>query len=178
MHLATKHNPNISTYYLEDGMSNGNVLNLNEKGFRMAVSVESFLGKKQKNDPKYVKYIFRLAGKKNGISYQKILPYHTCTDEDYDQFYPVQTTSKKLLGKLREDPDRGLMCIDWKSDDPELVGQFTDDDYTRLEVLLVPCNYLHIEGGYSGDSIHSECIGDLDKQIEYMGASNWIVYTN
>ena len=95
MHLATKHNPNISTYYFEDGMSNGNVLNLNERGFRMAVSVESFLGKKQKNDPKYVKYIFRLAGKKNGISYQKILPYHTCTDEDYDQFYPVQFTSEK-----------------------------------------------------------------------------------
>ena len=69
LHLATKHNPNISTYYLEDGMSNGNILNLNERGFRIAVSVESFLGKKQKNDPNYVKYIFRLAGTKNGRSY-------------------------------------------------------------------------------------------------------------
>ena len=71
------------------------------------------------------------------------------------------------------------MCLDWNDDDPfEFVGQFTDDDYTKLEVLLVPCNYLHIENNYSGDSIHSECIADLDKQIDYMGASNWIVYSN
>ena len=69
LHLATKHNPNISTYYSEDGMSNGNVLNLNERGFRIAVSMESYLGKKQLNDPKYVKYIFRLTGYKGGKSY-------------------------------------------------------------------------------------------------------------
>ena len=71
------------------------------------------------------------------------------------------------------------MCIEWNDDDPmEFVGQFSDDDYTRFEVIFVPCNYLHIEGGYDGDSIHPECIEDLDKQIEYVGASNWIVYVN
>ena len=42
-HLATKHNPNISTYFLEDGMDGGKIMNLNERGFRIAVSAESFI---------------------------------------------------------------------------------------------------------------------------------------
>ena len=70
LHLIDRHNPNISAYYLEDGMSFGEKLNANERGFRIAVSVESFLKPNdQKNDPKYVKYLFRLAGKRNGKAY-------------------------------------------------------------------------------------------------------------
>ena len=66
-------------------MSNGKVMNINERGFRIAVSVESFLKpNEQKNNPKYVKYIIRLAGKRNGKSFQRILPHHNCTDADYE----------------------------------------------------------------------------------------------
>ena len=51
-------------------MSNGKIMNVKERGFRIAVSVESFLKpNEQKNNPKYVKYIFRLAGKRNGKSF-------------------------------------------------------------------------------------------------------------
>ena len=83
LHLLDRHNPNISSYYVEDGMSFGETLNANERGFRIAVSVESYLyPNHQKNDPKYVKYLFRLAGKRNGEKFEKILPHHTCTDED------------------------------------------------------------------------------------------------
>ena len=38
-HLATKHNPNISSYIIEDGMSNV-ALNLNERKFKLAFTVE------------------------------------------------------------------------------------------------------------------------------------------
>ena len=70
VHLIEKHNPNISSYYQEDGMSFGRVLDANLRGFRIAVSVESYLFQNhQKNDPKYVKYLFRLAGKRNGKAF-------------------------------------------------------------------------------------------------------------
>ena len=59
-------------------------LNLNEKNFRIAFTVESYLSpKKQKRDPRFVKYLFRLYGKRNGVYYDKVLTYHNCTEADY-----------------------------------------------------------------------------------------------
>ena len=55
---------------------------------------------------------------------------------------------------MREDPDRGMFCIDWNDEDPiEIIGEEFDDDYTRFEAVLVPCNYLHTMLDYQGDSI-------------------------
>ena len=120
-------------------------LNLNEKGFRIAFTVESYLSpKKQKRDPNYVKYLFRLFGKQNGQYFERILDYHNCTEDDYAEFYPVKKQSSKALSDIKADPDRGFMCLDWKDDDPfELVGTSIDKDYIRLEVNLLPCNYVH-----------------------------------
>ena len=71
---------------------------------------------------------------------------------------------------MREDPDRGMLCIDWdgeegamQSEPIEITGQENDDDYARLEVVLVPCNYVHTQLGYSGDTVSPECEGDLTK---------------
>lgn len=62
----TKHSPNISTYFIENEMS-GVTLNLNERNFRIAFTVEPYLGtKKQTSDPRYVKYLFRLYGNHKG----------------------------------------------------------------------------------------------------------------
>ena len=42
-------------------------VNLNERNYKFAFTVESFLNpKKQKRDPRYVKYLFRMYGQKNG----------------------------------------------------------------------------------------------------------------
>ena len=91
-----------------------------------------------------------------------MLPYHTCTEEDYAEFYPVENSSSKLLNAVRSNPDRGFLCIDWTDDNPvEFVGESNDNDYTRLDVMIVPCNYIHIEMGYEGDSVYPECEGDL-----------------
>ena len=63
-HLLTKHNPNISTYFKDDEIRDSAV-NLNEKKFRFAFTIENVYGKyEQKNDPRYVKYIFRKYGKR------------------------------------------------------------------------------------------------------------------
>ena len=103
----------------------------------------------------------RVAGRRKGKDYSRVLDFHPCTDEEYDEFYPVRKAQAGMLRAMREDPERGLFCIDWDNGDPvELVGYEFDDDYTRLEVLLVPCNYVHTLGGYRGDSVHPGCVGD------------------
>ena len=56
-----------------------------------------------------------------------------------------------------------MFCLDWDKQEPiEIIGSDIDDDYTRLEVVLVPCNYMHTMLGYQGDSISPECITDLE----------------
>ena len=59
-----------------------------------------------------------------------------------------------MLKDIKDDPDRGMFCLEWKDDDPyEVQGYFMDDFYTRLEVNLVPCNYIHTMMSYEGDTV-------------------------
>ena len=80
---------------------------------------------------------------------------------------------------MRDDPERGLNCIDFDKDAEHVIfGDNKDDSFYRLEVILTPCNYLHTDHNYTGDSINPECVPDLDKQTEYIGESNWQIYKN
>ena len=89
------------------------------------------------------------------------MPYHKCTDQEYEEFYPVKKKSAGLLKSIKQDPDRGMFCIDWNDDDPiELTGDFEEEDYTRFDIILTPCNYLHTMHGYQGDFVSPECIRD------------------
>ena len=57
-----------------------------------------------------------------------------------------------------------MYCMDWNDDDPfEITGALNDDDYTRIEIMIAPCNYLHTMNGYQDDTIGTECIADLEK---------------
>ena len=60
------------------------MLNINERNFRIAFAVEGFSTNDLKYDHRYVKWIFRMFGKKDGKSYEKLISHHICTDEDYD----------------------------------------------------------------------------------------------
>ena len=80
---------------------------------------------------------------------------------------------------MRSDPERGLYCIDWNDEDPILIyGKEIDMNYSRLEIVFLPCNYLHNQYGYKEDTISPDCIADLEQQIKYIGASWFILYTN
>ena len=112
MHLHTKHNPNMSSYYKDTDPDFS--VNLNSLNFRIAFAVEDFLvPKRLKNSPKYVKWLFRAFGRKEGRPFHRLLKYHMCTDADYAEFYPIQKNSALLLKEIREDPDRGFYCLDW-----------------------------------------------------------------
>ena len=52
-----------------------------------------------------------------------------------------------------------------------VTGEFGDDYYTKLDILLTPCNYLHTHSNYTGDSVSPECVPDLEEQIKYIGPS-------
>lgn len=58
-----------------------------------------------------------------------------------------------------------MFCVDWNDvDEPfEIKGSDEDGDHSRIEVILVPCNYVHTDLGYEGDSISPECIGSLEE---------------
>ena len=57
-----------------------------------------------------------------------------------------------------------MFCIDWNESEPiEIEGNETDGDYTRLEFVITPCNYIHTMLGSQGDFVSPECIGDLQE---------------
>jgi len=78
----------MSSYYKDTDPTFS--IDLNSHNFRIAFAIEDFLSpKKLKNDPHYVKWVFRVFGRKNGEPFQRQLDYHMCTEEDYEEFYPI-----------------------------------------------------------------------------------------
>ena len=65
--------------------------NLNDRNFRIAFSFESKYSEKLVYDPRYVRWIFRQETWKDGIAYEKIIPHHVCTDQDFAKFYPIRS---------------------------------------------------------------------------------------
>ena len=85
---------------------------------------------------------------------------HTCTQKDYDQFYPIDSKYEVEFDLYKD----SLQCIDW-TDDLEL----RPNNYKELEFFYVPCNYVLNEFGYTGDSVYEKCIPDLESQLQYLG---------
>ena len=88
--------------------------------------MEGFSTKDLKYDPKYVKWIFRMYGKKDNKQFEKMLDHHICTDEDYAKFSPINKSSSKLLTAVRESEERGFLCLDWDEEDFILHGRSGD----------------------------------------------------
>ena len=47
-----------------------------------------------------------------------------------------------------------MFCLDWEREDIEIYGNEKNAEYSRLEVVLVPCNYVHKEYGDVSDTVH------------------------
>ncbi len=57
-----------------------------------------------------------------------------------------------------------MFCINFDNEDSVVLnGEFFDDNYTRIDITLAPCNYLHTALNYTDDSVSPECIPDLEK---------------
>ena len=112
-HLVTKHNANVTIVEDLDVFDFTETLNLNEINFRFAFSVVGYHSREIKNDPRYVKYLVRIFGKKEGKEYERLLPYRLCTDSDWDEFYPPSRAFADGIKNIRDDPKQGMLCVDW-----------------------------------------------------------------
>ena len=87
--LHVRHNPNISTYEEAKFYSKDDPMNLNQVNFRFAISFEGYHDSESKFDSQFVRWMFRHYYSENGVIKEKFLKHHRCTEEDYNQFYPI-----------------------------------------------------------------------------------------
>ena len=69
--------------------SRSNPANFSELDFKVAVSFVGYRDQQFKNDSKYVKWITRMVGSRDGHQYEKILPHHKCTEADLESFHEI-----------------------------------------------------------------------------------------
>ena len=86
-HLWEKYNPDISFVTDEYAFTSEDKFNMKSNNFKVAFTVEDYLTNEMKNDPRYVKYVVSLTSYKDNKFYEKEIPFHSCTDDDYDSFY-------------------------------------------------------------------------------------------
>ena len=60
-------------------------------------------------------------GRKDSVRFEKLLDYHVCTDEDYAEFNQISDSSLRLFTEIREDENRGFICLNWDDVDPILL---------------------------------------------------------
>ena len=63
--LINRSNPNISSYIEEFKLTSDDKLNLEAQAMRFALTIEGYNDKEFKNDPRFVKFVMRVAGRKN-----------------------------------------------------------------------------------------------------------------
>ena len=86
VHLISRHNPTISSHKQAFHFDSSEQVDLKESAIRFAFGVEGYLDGEMKDDPRYVKYLIRLLGSKDGIMYERIVSHHVCTADDFDAF--------------------------------------------------------------------------------------------
>ena len=147
---------------------------------KIAFSLEDYYEPRMlKNDPKYVKWVFRQTTRVAGETFVKTLPFHKCSDEEYAEFYPTERIYELKLQAIRKDPNRGFYCIDWDTTDQksEIWGTEQADDYQRFDLMITPCNYINSDSETT-DTVSDECITDINAQKAYMDQSQWILLVN
>ena len=87
--LRTYHNPNISTHNEVHFYKPDDPINLNKVNFRFAVSFEDYYEQQTRYDERFVRYIIRLVYNEDSVEKERLLNSHLCTDEDYNEFYPI-----------------------------------------------------------------------------------------
>lgn len=176
VHLTTRHNPTISSHLKKFNFDSNEQINLSNQDVHVAFAVEGFLDGEVKDDPAYVKYLVRLYGKKNGTAFEHILGYHACMPDELKLFGEPSKESEAPFKKLfQEGSKKYMFCLeldDLAEGELSIYGVENDDNYQRWEFVLLPCNYVHVEFGQVGDTIHEKCISDRQKQMDYLGNMN------
>ena len=127
--MMNRHNPQIAAY-VEQGIIDSDLkISMTKNNLNFAFSIEGFMDKETKLDPRYVKAYARLYYHKNGKIGERLLKTHKCTQEEFNRFHPPMADSVGLFDIYRTSKTRHLYCIDWDEygDDLEVFGNETDD---------------------------------------------------
>ena len=176
--LVNRHNPLVSFFVEEQVLTSDDQLDLMREGLRFAWTVEGYSDLKRKDDPRYVKLLMRIGGRKNGESIEEIIDFHRCTDEDFEEFAPPSADADRTLKKILKDEDRGLFCIDWEKfgQKMHIFGTSHYTDFRFIDVELVPCQYIHNRYGYEDDKVTPECLYDKEGAEKYLSNLRFWVY--
>ena len=109
--LITRANPTVSTFTEEFVLSSEDKLNLIDAGMYFAWTWEGYNDKKLKDDPRFVKQLVRLSGRRQGKSIETILNYHKCTWDDLKDFPAPTLDSGRVLNSIMSDPERSMFCL-------------------------------------------------------------------
>ena len=86
----------------------------------MAFTIEGYFDKKRKDDERYVRFFVNILGKRNGRTFQQIVPHHKCTSAELADFSPIAPEDARKFEEVISDNDRGFYCIDWQNEDLDL----------------------------------------------------------
>ena len=87
---------------------------------------------------------------------------HKCTEDDWKHFYEIERKSENDFERIKE--ANGWLCIDWADDRLKIFNGYQDSTEIFQEITInwVPCNLIYEEAGITQDTIHDECIADLE----------------
>ena len=106
-------------------------------GFKLAWAVEDHSTLEAKDDPNYVMMQALLRVQTNNVIKSVSLPFHKCTEDDWNEFYPPQASFVPSITSARQ--RHTYYCLD-KGINPKLYGNdFTD--FSRLNILYLPCAF-------------------------------------
>ena len=95
--LLNQENPNVSSFLDKFALQSYESLSLPLNNLRFAWAIERSIDGVLLNDPRYIKYIMRMRGRRGNEDFEKILDYHECTSEELDQFPEPSTDSFEII---------------------------------------------------------------------------------
>ena len=161
-HMLQKHNPTIIETEFPNAFDDKAMIKLNDINFRFAFSIVGFYDRELKDDPKFVRWIARHYGEKNGEHFENMIGLHKCTKEDFVDFYPIREGAEdEFENETKITEKTGMFCFDEWNDDLRIGGQLGTHDYSAVEFILLPCNYVHAQFGEE-DYDREVCIANLE----------------
>ena len=115
-----KHNPQVVSYVNYNAYTFDDVFNMRDENFKMAFALERYLTGEVLDDQRYFKWFAQYYKSEGGERTKSEIPMHTCTEDDYSQFYTVNIASKKRLENLKN--QKAFMCLDLEQVDVEFTG--------------------------------------------------------
>ena len=89
-----------------------------------------------------------------------MLDYHICNAKELDRFgtpTAASTAIKYYKGDASGKGKKHLFCIDrenFEEGELSVWGVENAESYQRFEVILLPCNYIHIEFDSTNEAVH------------------------